>query len=97
MKPVDEISLTDSGRVQTVTEFTRRVKELLKGGLPLSTADIRQGLDAAASDWQDMLLGVREAHHPVGRERVAVASESLLAVFETLSGHYEHSMQMLVG
>lgn len=34
MKPADEISLADSGRVQTVTEFTRRVKELLKGGLP---------------------------------------------------------------
>lgn len=77
------------------TEFDRTLAYL--GGLPLSTADIRQGLDAAASDWQDMLLGVREAHHPVGRERVAVASESLLAVFETLSGHYEHSMQMLVG
>ena len=33
MKPGD-ISLDDSGRVQTVTEFNRRVKELLKGGLP---------------------------------------------------------------
>ncbi len=27
-------SLSDSGRVQTVTEFTRRVKEVLKGGVP---------------------------------------------------------------
>lgn len=34
MKPADEISLADSGRVQTVTEFTRRVKDLLKDGLP---------------------------------------------------------------
>ena len=33
MKPTDS-SLDDSGRVQSVTEFTRRVKELLKGGLP---------------------------------------------------------------
>ncbi len=76
-------------------EFERTLAYL--GGLPLSTAEIRGGLDAAASDWQDMLLGVREAGHSVGRERVAVASESLLAVFETLSGHYERSMQMLVG
>ncbi|MEJ1973255.1 MAG: exodeoxyribonuclease VII large subunit [Lacunisphaera sp.] len=28
-----ELTLDDAGRVQTVTEFTRRVKELLKGGL----------------------------------------------------------------
>lgn len=76
-------------------EFERTLAYL--GGLPLSTAEIREGLDAAAAHWQDMLLGVREAGQPVGRERVAVASESLLAVFETLSGHYEHSMQMLVG
>ncbi|RXK53440.1 exodeoxyribonuclease VII large subunit [Oleiharenicola lentus] len=33
MKPADP-SLEDSGRVQSVTDFTRRVKELLKGGLP---------------------------------------------------------------
>jgi exodeoxyribonuclease VII large subunit len=33
MKPADP-SLDDSGRVQSVTDFTRRVKELLKGGLP---------------------------------------------------------------
>src|SRR6478609_2878400 len=29
-----ELSSGDAGRVQTVTEFTRRVKDLLKGGLP---------------------------------------------------------------
>jgi exodeoxyribonuclease VII large subunit len=33
-KNVPDISPDDSGRVQTVTELTRRVKELLKGGLP---------------------------------------------------------------
>lgn len=66
-------------------------------GLPLSTADIREGLAAASAYWQDMLLGVREAGSPVGRERVAVASESLLTVFETLSGCYERSLHMLLG
>lgn len=35
MKPADT-SLDDSGRVQSVTEFTRRVKGLLKDGLPPS-------------------------------------------------------------
>ncbi|HEY8993834.1 MAG TPA: exodeoxyribonuclease VII large subunit [Lacunisphaera sp.] len=34
MKPPDEILPGDSGRVQTVTEFTRRVKDLLKTELP---------------------------------------------------------------
>ena len=34
MKTPDSIPLDDAGRVQTVTEFTRRVKDLLKGGLP---------------------------------------------------------------
>jgi len=32
-KSAPELTLDDAGRVQTVTEFTRRVKELLKGGL----------------------------------------------------------------
>jgi exodeoxyribonuclease VII large subunit len=34
MNRLEEMSLDGAGRVQTVTEFTRRVKELLKGGLP---------------------------------------------------------------
>ena len=34
MKTDDTLAPEDAGRVQTVTEFTRRVKDLLKGGLP---------------------------------------------------------------
>jgi len=34
VKPPADFSLEDSGRVQSVTDFTRRVKDLLKGGLP---------------------------------------------------------------
>lgn len=34
MKPDGQPREDDAGRVQTVTEFTRRVRELLKGGLP---------------------------------------------------------------
>lgn len=34
MKKPDDLLVDDAGRVQSVTEFTRRVKELLKGGLP---------------------------------------------------------------
>jgi len=34
VKLPDDPLLTDAGRIQTVTEFTRRVKEVLKGGVP---------------------------------------------------------------
>jgi exodeoxyribonuclease VII large subunit len=34
VKTDDTLAPEDAGRVQTVTEFTRRVKDLLKGGLP---------------------------------------------------------------
>ncbi len=66
-------------------------------GLPLSTPDIRSALAAAAEGWQQMLAGASEVASPAGRERIAVASESLLDSYEQLSALYEHSMQMLVG
>jgi len=34
VKKTDDPLLADAGRIQTVTEFTRRVKEVLKGGVP---------------------------------------------------------------
>jgi AmiR/NasT family two-component response regulator len=72
-------------------------------GLPLSTPDIRQALDEAAQGWQQMLAATPQDRHPAGRDRVArletlaQASEALLAQFESLSTHYERSMQMLMG
>ena len=49
MKPADT-SLGDAGRVQGVTEFTRRVKELLEGGLaPCWVAGEVSNLRAQAS------------------------------------------------
>jgi AmiR/NasT family two-component response regulator len=72
--------------------------------LPLSTPDIRQALEAAARDWQQMLAATPQAgRRPAGRDRqarletIATASESLLDCFEQLSEKYEHSMQMLMG
>ncbi|MDR7153027.1 AmiR/NasT family two-component response regulator [Hydrogenophaga palleronii] len=72
-------------------------------GLPLSTPDIRRTLDSAAHDWQEVLTGADHVRRPAGRDRLlrleglAAASESLLDDFETLSGQYERSMQMLMG
>lgn len=84
-----------TGLAETHTEFEHTLNHL--AGLPLSSVDIREALDAAALGWQDMRHGALAVGHPAGRERVAVASESLLAVFERLSGCYERSMQMLLG
>lgn len=67
--------------------------------IPLSSREIRALLEAAAVSWAQMLAGSA----PAGRaeapdlERVATASEDLLDVFDQLSVHYGHSMQMLVG
>lgn len=72
--------------------------------IPLSTPDIRQALEAAARDWQQLLAATPQAgRRPAGRDRqarletIAAASESLLDCFEQLSAKYEHSMQMLMG
>jgi two-component system, response regulator PdtaR len=84
-----------TGLAETHTEFEHTLSHL--AGLPLSSVDIREALDAATLGWQDMRHGALAVGHPAGRERVALASESLLAVFERLSGCYERSMQMLLG
>ena len=65
--------------------------------IPLTTPDIRSALDTAAIGWQHMLAGAADARRPAGQEKLANASESLLDVFDQLSGKYERSMQMLVG
>ena len=92
-------------RSATMTEvqgdFERALAYL--NGLPLATPDIRTALDEAATGWQQMLAATPQDRRPAGRDRlarmetVANASESLLAQFESLSTHYELSMQMLMG
>ncbi len=72
-------------------------------GIPLTTADIRQELEAAGIGWLQLLAIAKDARHAVGAQRLvqlqrlALSSEDLLGVFERLSGHYEHSMQTLAG
>ncbi|QHE85426.1 type IV pili methyl-accepting chemotaxis transducer N-terminal domain-containing protein [Hydrogenophaga sp. BPS33] len=72
-------------------------------GLPLSTPEIRQTLDAAAREWALLVAGATHLQRPAGRDRLlrleglASASENLLEGFEQLSAHYERSMQMLMG
>ena len=71
--------------------------------LPLSTPEIRSALEAAGIGWLEMREVARLARAATGQARqdrlqaLALASENLLDVFERLSNHYEHSMQMLAG
>ncbi len=72
-------------------------------GLPLSTPAIHSALEAAGIGWLTLLAATKVvpgggAHaRTVSLHNLAQASESLLAVLEQLSAHYEHSMQMLTG
>jgi len=67
--------------------------------IPLTSSEIRTLLETAAVSWAQMLAasapGARA--EPPDLDRVATASEDLLDVFDKLSVHYGHSMQMLVG
>ncbi len=85
----------EAGMTSVRAEFEQGLSYL--NGLPLSTQNIRQSLDAAAAGWQQMLAGASDARRPAGQVRLANASETLLDVFDQLSEYYEHSMQMLVG
>lgn len=79
----------------TRTAFEQALCNL--NALPLTTPPIRTALAGAAVVWQALLAGAVHVNQPAGRTGLAQASESLLDVFEALSGHYEHSMQMLMG
>jgi hypothetical protein len=72
-------------------EFERGVAYL--EALPLADRDIRAALAAAAAQWQ--LLLSADAHKPAGRDTLGAASETLLELFDGLTGHYERSMQVL--
>ena len=71
-------------------------------GIPLSTPDIHGTLAAAGVAWMEMVAAAR-ALQPLGplkgaaqMQSLAERSEILLGLFEQLSTHYGHSMQMLL-
>lgn len=85
----------ESGMAEARASFEQSLHYL--NTIPLSTPEIRNALDAAGKGWQALLAGAAQVQEPHGPVHVAVASEDLLELFEQLSGHYERSMQMLVG
>ncbi len=82
----------DSGMAASRAAFEEALTYL--NGLPLSTPEIHTALESAGIGWLQLLAVAKEAQ---SLHSLAQASESLLAVLEQLSAHYEHSMQMLTG
>jgi hypothetical protein len=68
--------------------------------LPLSSQAIRAALKAAGLCWASMLAATAPTSGTADRAHLAhlaEASEELLGIFESLSAHYESSLQMLIG
>lgn len=87
--------LAETGLNESKAAFEQALDYL--DDIPLSTKDIRAGLDAASVHWQQLLAGATDIQRPAGKALIAMASEGLLDVFERLTEQYERSMQMLVG
>lgn len=79
----------------TQAQFEQALTHL--GGIPLTSAEIRDGLEQAGKDWQRLVEGVQRVHSPAGRLLLAEASEALLARLDSLTERYERSMQTLIG
>lgn len=65
-------------------------------GAPLASADIREALAAAREEWLRLLRGLRSADGAEGRALLARSSDALLDVFDRLTAHYEHSLQVIM-
>lgn len=89
----------EAGMAEARAAFEEALRYLNE--IPLTSKDIRASLDAATVCWEQMLAGTAATSSQRAGlerlERLAMASEDLLDVFEKLSVQYERSMQMLVG
>ncbi|MEP6874373.1 MAG: type IV pili methyl-accepting chemotaxis transducer N-terminal domain-containing protein [Burkholderiales bacterium] len=66
-------------------------------GLPLSTPEIAELLQATGRSWLAMTRALAHVRGATGQAELLEASEALLALFEQLTDRYERSMQMLMG
>jgi AmiR/NasT family two-component response regulator len=64
---------------------------------PLSTTEIRELLASAQQAWALLQENAPRAASPAGRRQIAASSEELLALFDRLTGAYQHSIQVLMG
>ena len=66
-------------------------------GVPLSTPEIAQSIEAADSTWAAMRQAATQVGSAAGQQALFDTSEALLGLFEQLTERYERSMQMLMG
>ena len=88
-------SRNKSGMMASRAAFEQALNYL--NDIPLTSIGIRASLESGAVHWKHMAEAAAQLDGVEAVERLAVASEGVLDVFEQLTADYEHSMQMLVG
>lgn len=83
-------------RVALSTKEFGQALDLLERA-PLGSAEIREALATARTEWLRLLQALHEARSKSGRQALARCSDSLLAVFERLTEMYERSLQVIMG
>ena len=87
-----------ASRAEAQSAFEQGLQYL--NALPLSSQAIRASLQLAGLCWDSMVASTAQPSGAADRARfahLAQTSEELLGVFESLSAHYESSLQMLIG
>ncbi|WP_119156906.1 type IV pili methyl-accepting chemotaxis transducer N-terminal domain-containing protein [Caldimonas tepidiphila] len=93
--PRDVAAAIAEAAAETQARFEQAMTHL--AGIPLSSAEIREGQELALQEWRRLLDGVQRVHGPAGRLLLAEASEALLEQLDRLTERYERSMQTLIG
>lgn len=96
-------ALLAAGASRDVTASLAETAQLFENGMavltaaPLSTSEIRDLLRDAQQAWATLQVAAPKAGSAPGRRQIAAASEELLALFDRLTGAYQHSIQVLMG
>lgn len=78
----------------TLDEFGATLLELERA--PLSSPEIRAGLQAAREEWGRLLRALGSVAQAEGRALLARSCEALLEIFDRLTAAYEHSLQVIL-
>jgi hypothetical protein len=80
--------------VLTATAFEKALGEL--AAAPLSSPEIRQQIASAQDEWLRLARALNGLNTPQGRVTLVRATETLVELFDTLAGHYERSVQVIM-
>ncbi len=103
LRPADfPLNVAAAGQQAAQKAFEEALTYL--NGVPLSNAAIHDTLQQAGVAWLTLVAAAKDLHQRQDApqpgealDRLAQASEDLLSLFDQLAGHYEHSLDMLVG